>query len=186
MDNINSHIRKKERENDDDDDELFEEEKDEEEEEEEDEYENYNGNVLGEDVEFNNFKDELLLISPLLIDINLLTKKKLIGEGSEFYVYKTKNKKTNQLIASKIAKDEYFIDETKHINLYINFKHELTILSQISHPFIAKFNGYSPYDFYHRKRGIIFLDYYKNGSLEKILELERCHICIHATSFIEI
>lgn len=55
----------------------------------------------------------------------------------------------------------------------INISHEINNISQIKHPSILKFIGYSPVDFMKKHRPVIVTEFTSKGTLSEILSKER-------------
>lgn len=114
-------------------------------------------------------------IEPL--DLNKFKLIKKIGEGSFSCVYKVKQIDTGEVYAAKINKNEIH-NENKDSPEGINFLREVTYLSEISHPFIIKFIGFSPIDFNGCFHPVIITEYRPNKSLEHLLRIDRKNIKI--------
>ena len=71
--------------------------------------------------------------------------------------------------AAKISKKKIFKEEEKNTNIY----REAQLISQLNHPCILKFIGYSPLDFDNNKKPVILTEYNSNGSLRNLLDLDR-------------
>ena len=96
-------------------------------------------------------------------DLCQLKQLEKIGEGGYGVVYKVKEKKTGKIYAAKIFKILNSQNE-----LQIN--REIKISSQIKHPSIIKFIGYSNTDFAGYDIPVIITEYMKNGSLSEIIQ----------------
>ena len=92
----------------------------------------------------------------------------LIGCGSFSDVYTIKNKETNEIFVAKILKAKN----------QENFLKEVNILSQLNHPSIMKFIGFSPIDFDSNQNPVIVTEFLSNRSLEDLLDVERNGISI--------
>lgn len=88
---------------------------------------------------------------------------KKIGQGAFSEVYCVKEKSSGEIFAVKISlKEEMRI-----------MAGEVNIISKLKHPSILKFIGYSDLDLNNDRKPSIITEYSANGSLEKILKLER-------------
>lgn len=104
------------------------------------------------------------------IDLNNYTKQDKIGKGSFEKVFKITEKSSGKIFAAKIALEELTNDQK---TLVADFKREANIISQLTHPSIVKFIGYSPVNFKNESYPVIITEYASNGSLDGILKLER-------------
>lgn len=104
------------------------------------------------------------------LDLSKFTKKKGIGEGGFGHVFKIIEKSTKKEYAAKIMRNLLSDDESKII---IYLKREINILSQLVHPCVVKFIGYSPVDFEKNLHPVLVTEFYPNGSLRGIIGLER-------------
>ena len=98
------------------------------------------------------------------INLNKYTKKVKIGEGSFYKVYKVTDNDTNSVYAAKIT-----IDKKNQENSFRQYQ----IISTLNHPSIIKYIGYSPVDFKNKPKSTIISEYYSNGSLDSLLDLDR-------------
>lgn len=97
------------------------------------------------------------------------TKLKKIGEGLYGKVFVVESKETGDLYAAKVSKRRIFKRDEKNTNIY----REARFISQLNHPCILRFIGYSPLDFDDNKKPVILTEYNSNGSLQSLLDLER-------------
>jgi serine/threonine protein kinase len=113
------------------------------------------------------------LFSKLTINENLNNKfskfqlkdfkiEKEVGRGAYAKVYKAIHIETEKLYALKLVDIQLIQREKKIHHVFI----ELSILSEINHPFIANVHGLIKDD----KKLIIILDYYPNGDLFDFLK----------------
>lgn len=93
-----------------------------------------------------------------------------IGKGSFGKVFVVQKKDSSIIFAAKVALEE-LNDESRELK--INLCREVNLMSQLSHPSILKFIGFSPTDFSHKEKPVIFTEYAKNKSLDCVLNLER-------------
>ena len=98
-----------------------------------------------------------------LNDFQLLDK---IGEGSYGKVYKIKDRTTKIIYAAKKSNKE--LDDSDEVS--IDIYQEVSILSQLNHPSVLKFIGYSPINFKQKNKPVIITEYVKNGSLKDLLK----------------
>ena len=122
-------------------------------------------------------KIEEIKLSPFSIDVKNLNlknfeKENKIGYGFEGDVYKIIGKSTNIVYAAKIFRNEIY-QEKSDTKIAQNLFREVKILSELSHPSIMKFYGYSGIDFIDVCRPVIVTEYLSNGSLEDLIEMER-------------
>lgn len=102
------------------------------------------------------------------LNIDLFEKREKISSGSFGEVFKIIDKKTGEIYAAKIS--HITINDPKSIILIVR---EVNINAGINHPSVIKFIGYSPNDFNHESKPVIVTQYFKNGSLLDIINLER-------------
>ncbi|KAK8837546.1 hypothetical protein M9Y10_036546 [Tritrichomonas musculus] len=103
------------------------------------------------------------------LDLRKFTKQAKIGQGSFGQVFKIIEIDTETIFSAKISLTIFNENDKKFI---LNLRREVTILSQLNHPSILKFIGYSPFDFNHNSYPVIVTEYSPNGSLADIIELE--------------
>ena len=104
------------------------------------------------------------------LELNKYKKDAKIGQGSFGRVFKVIEVSTGEVFAAKISILE--VDEDQKA-LILNLMREVNIISQLNHPSILKFIGYSPIDFENMSKPVIVTEYSPNGSLESIIDLER-------------
>lgn len=104
------------------------------------------------------------------LDLNDYILQEEIGSGSFGEVHKVADKKTGEIYAAKIAFKPLKENSTSDIR---SFSREVNILSQINHPAILKFIGFSSVDFSNKPFPVIITEYISNGSLSDIINLER-------------
>lgn len=104
------------------------------------------------------------------IDLHKFSKQSYKGKGSFAKVYEVVENETGEIYAAKISLQELTEEQKK---LITNVKREIGIMSQLEHPSILKFIGYSPIDFNNEPFPVIITEYASNGSLLDIIELER-------------
>lgn len=111
--------------------------------------------------------------------LNLLKfeKNSKIGEGSFGEVFKVRDISSNEILAAKISLKELDYNDDK---LMLNLKREISIMSQIKHPSIFRFIGYSPINFENENKPVIITEFSPNGTLERIINLERQSLSPHA------
>lgn len=100
------------------------------------------------------------------INLSEFNKLERIGSGGFAVVYKVEEKTTKNIYAAKIPKD---IDESKIIYIL----REISISLKFSHPSLMKVIGYSPEDFDGEKKPTIISEYFPNGTLSQIIDLEQ-------------
>ena len=104
------------------------------------------------------------------LNIDDFEKKTKIGSGGFGSVYKCLEKKYDKIYAAKIS--IYEIDQCTE-DIIVNLSREIDIISCLNHPSIFKYIGYSPNDFKNRPKPVIITEFAPNGSLDKIIEMER-------------
>lgn len=104
------------------------------------------------------------------IDINNFTKLTKIGSGGFGSVYKVIDKKKGIIYAAKIS--IFQIDQCSE-DMIVNLSREVDVISNINHPCIYKFIGYSPNNFTNKSKPVIITEYASNGSLDNLIEMER-------------
>lgn len=104
------------------------------------------------------------------LDISKYDVKEKVGEGSFAQVFKVMEKTTKKIYAAKVLKLQ--LDDC-NTNMMTNLRREINILLLINHPSIIKFVGISPINFKQKAKPVIVTEYLSNGSLDKIIELER-------------
>lgn len=88
-----------------------------------------------------------------------------LGSGGCGTVFQAINKETNQVFAAKRI-SIHFQNFENDLRL---IKREINILSQLIHPSIVKFFGFSPIDL-SQNEGYIIMEYWPNGSLQNIIK----------------
>lgn len=119
--------------------------------------------------EEDNDKEERNALNVDYLDLSKFAIKSKIGEGLYGQVFVVEDKETGELYAAKISKKKIFKQEEKNTNIY----REAQLISQLNHPCILKFIGYSPLDFDNNKKPVILTEYNSNGSLRNLLDLDR-------------
>ena len=104
------------------------------------------------------------------LDLNNFEKLSIIGQGSFGKVFKVIKKDSKEIYAAKISLQQLNVDQQA---LITNLKREVNIISQLDHPSILKFIGYSPIDFSQEPYPTIVTEYSSNGSLDRIINQER-------------
>ena len=85
-------------------------------------------------------------------------------------MFKVKEEGTENIFAAKISLSK-LIDCNR--SFIINLRREVSILSQLNHPSVLKFIGYSPIDFNQESYPVIISEYLPNGSLSDAIDLNR-------------
>ena len=104
------------------------------------------------------------------INLNNYIKLAEIHYGSFYIISEIQEKNTGNKYIAKISYKKIFKFSQSEI---IYFSQEVDRLSQITHPSILKFIGYSPVDFVNQPKPLIITEYASNKSLEDVLQLER-------------
>ncbi|KAK8834314.1 hypothetical protein M9Y10_000521 [Tritrichomonas musculus] len=104
------------------------------------------------------------------LDLSKFTKQEKLGQGAFGKVYKVDENSTENTYAAKISLTKL---QKSDITLITDLKREVSILSQLNHPSVLKFIGYSPIDFKHESYPVIITEYSSNGSLKDIIDLQR-------------
>lgn len=94
------------------------------------------------------------------------TKGSCIGKGSFGIVYKIADNKTGEILAAKCFMN---LAEPDYVNK-LDFRREIYLLSQLKHPSVIKYIGYSPTNFEGLNFSVIVTEYLPNGTLKQILE----------------
>mgnify|MGYP002472163742 CR=1 FL=1 len=95
------------------------------------------------------------------LSLNKFTKQGKIGQGAFGKVFKVRENKTGNIFTAKISIKK--LNEFEKEN-FKNIKRKISILSQLNHPSVLKFIGYSPYDFNHQNYPVIMTEYSSNCS----------------------
>ena len=96
----------------------------------------------------------------------------LIGKGMFGEVYKIKEKGTGNIFAAKISLSEAnYKDGNK--SLLLNLSREVNNMSKLNYPSIAKFIGFSLYDFDGNPKSVIITEYVPKGSLKEQIKQEK-------------
>ena len=130
-------------------------------------------------IDFKNIQDPFkqnFLINMGSLDLQKYERQQKIGEGGFGVVYQLREKDEGTLYAAKISKLE--IDQSRNDTI-IDLSREINIISQLNHPTILSYIGFSPINFKNKQKPVIVTEYASNGSLDKILEKERKGFGIH-------
>ena len=103
------------------------------------------------------------------VDIHHYNKIKQIGKGMFGKVYLVQNKKTNEYLAAKVIDidlEELILNGTVSDSIALDIYREIEIISNLNHPTLIKFYGYSFLDFEDKKAVTLFLNYIENGALK--------------------
>ncbi|KAK8870912.1 hypothetical protein M9Y10_008825 [Tritrichomonas musculus] len=109
------------------------------------------------------------------LDINKYERQSLINKADVSKLYKFKEIETGQIFAgqmSMIKTKKLTKEEISHLSSAIS------IISNLNHPSILKFIGFSPFDFKKQRKPVIVTEYVSNGTLSDILDIERNHSSI--------
>ena len=104
-----------------------------------------------------------------IIDLKNFKILEKIGQGTFSIAYKVQEKSTGNIYAATASR--YQLDQEPDIGLFK--KREMNIFAQFTHPTILKCIGYSPVNFENEPKPVIIAEYCQNGTLNKIIELER-------------
>ena len=104
------------------------------------------------------------------IDLKQFEKQEKIGSGGFGVVYKARDIETDQIFAAKIS--IYEMDQCEETTI-INLSREINIISQLKHPSILQYVGYSPSNFKKKPKPVIVTEYAPNSSLDEIIKAER-------------
>ncbi|KAK8840219.1 hypothetical protein M9Y10_031164 [Tritrichomonas musculus] len=132
-------------------------------------------NIYGDDDdddEVDEYNDEPLFLDVKTLDLQNFEKREKIGFGGFGKVYKINEIKTGRFYACKFPK-KIISEKTKYTATSQSFIQEVEIHAILSHPSIVNFIGYSGTNFKKKLKPAIIIEYLKNDSLEKLLELER-------------
>lgn len=103
------------------------------------------------------------------MDLNNYKFKGIIYKGEYCKIKEAIDKKTNVVYAAKISK--ITIDDLTESE-FISLSREVNNLSQLNHPSILKFIGYSPINTKKEQKPVIITEYLKNGSLDDFLKYD--------------
>ncbi|KAK8841375.1 hypothetical protein M9Y10_026990 [Tritrichomonas musculus] len=106
----------------------------------------------------------------IFLDLNKFEEIGKIGEGGFGEVVKVIKKGTNQIYAAKISKKK--MDKGSKEEL-MSLLREVNLLSQMNHPSVLKFIGFSSVNFKNKSHPVIVTEFLSNGSLKDILDQER-------------
>ena len=109
-------------------------------------------------------------LKDFFLNINRFDKGEMIKSESTYKLYQVKHKETAQIYSAKIITIKLNKMSQHEI---INLSREINNLSQIKHPSILKFIGYSLTDFSGKNRPVIVTEYSSNLTISTILEQER-------------
>ena len=93
-----------------------------------------------------------------------------LGKGSFATVRKVMNKDTSDIYSDKIILNE--IGEASQDEV-ISLSHEVNIISQMNHPSVIRFYGFSPINFKKQNVPIILTEFASNGTLKHAIQPER-------------
>ena len=104
------------------------------------------------------------------IDLTKFDKIALFGKRgfNKFYEVLEKNENTIYLLL-----ESYLPLNDFNENKIISLSREVNTLSQVTHPLILKFFGYSPVNFEGEPHPIIITEFPSNNTLKKIFKLEK-------------
>lgn len=104
------------------------------------------------------------------LDLKNFEKDSIINKSDLYKIYKIREKSTNCFYSAKISLIQ--IDQLSRDKI-IQLSREVNIISQVNHPSLLKFIGYSPIDFKNHLKPVIVAELPLNKSLKDILEIER-------------
>ena len=96
--------------------------------------------------------------------------KGLIHKSQYSKIVKAIDKETNIIYAAKISK--ITIDDLSESE-FASLSHEVNLLSQLNHPSILKFIGYSPINMKKEQKPVILTEYLSMGSLDDLFKMEK-------------
>ena len=116
--------------------------------------------------------DQTKLLSINVKSINLAKYEKMdqIGEGGFGTVYKILDRKTGEKYAAKVSIANLNKCSDDKVT---NLEREINIISRLDFPSIFKFIGFNSSNFNKKPKPTIITELASNGSLDKIIELER-------------
>lgn len=135
------------------------------------------GNITNPEKEFTKYeidfpniiKQSKFLIDLKPLDLSNYRKENQIGKGG-FGSYKVIDKKAGEILTAKVS--IYELDDCDYGSIQ-NLSREVEIISQLNHPSILKYIGYSPINFKSKPKPTIITEFAHNGSLDVIIDLER-------------
>ena len=104
------------------------------------------------------------------LDLSIYEKLDVISQSDTWKLYQVKNKHNGLVYSAKVTKIKLTKLSRREL---INISREINNISQIKHPSILKFIGYSPVDFMKKRRPVIVTELALNGTLSGILAKER-------------
>lgn len=110
------------------------------------------------------------------LNLNNFEKLDFIGKGGFSEVFKIQEKKTGKALAAKISIKRLNVNTKEIKELKMNLTREVNIIARLKNPCIIQYIGYSPTDFNDDQKPVIVTRYYKYGSLERIINLNRLEI----------
>ena len=113
---------------------------------------------------------KILSIDLKCIDLNKFEKLNQIGQGGFGTVYKVISKNTGKKYAAKISMSN--LDQCNDDTIK-DLEREININSELNHPSILKFIGFNSNNFKSKPKPTIITELASNGSLDKIIKLER-------------
>ena len=104
------------------------------------------------------------------IDLSRFKVIEKVGSGAFGDVYKIEEKESGEIYAAKISKNTI---KEKSRDEKLNLKREVNTLSQLNHPSVLKFIGYSQKNFDGEKKPVIITEFLSQGSLADLIENSR-------------
>ena len=113
---------------------------------------------------------ELKKAKKVFVDLEKYEKVRIVSKGSMYNFYEIRNKETYEIFTAKIT--TFAIENLKRDDI-LKLSREINTISQINHPTILKFIGYSLTDFNKKKKPVIITELLTKGVLSEILSKER-------------
>lgn len=104
------------------------------------------------------------------LDLTKFEKQEIISKGDSCKLYKLKEIETSNVYLGQFLMQAIQKITNEEV---VNLVNEMKILSDMNHPSLLKFVGFSPCDFKGKQKPVIVTEYASNGSLENVLQIER-------------
>ena len=102
-----------------------------------------------------------------LVEIDSFEKISKVYESKSSQILNVKEKETGRIYAAKVLENK---EQRDYSSIKNKFEYNAQILSQLDHPAILHFIGYSKRDFNGEENPVMFSEYAKSGSLQRYFE----------------